>query len=187
MADKEKGMVIVENKYDAFGRVEQRTYTYEGGDLMEFTESFFAHAVPSEVWFSRWPLQSGDKFEVGPFRFRMLEQDRHFHFDRIIAVRDRGLITDLRYFWHKVGRRADLAYRRLIITLSVWRLAERTEGKIPSWNDVYILRRLAAILATCCELQRFLAEAWRDLPRSVALCNAWERFWADHGEDRGLS
>ena len=142
MGEKE-GFIEVTVHYDALGGVERYGYEWIGGDVAKFSEQLLLDADPSEVRYDEFPRRPGDKFEFGPFKLRVLESDSFWRWDVITAIRDRGIVTDLRCSWHRFGKLADIAYRRLVITLAVWRLAERNEGAIPTWRDVHALRRLA--------------------------------------------
>lgn len=135
------GMITVTKRYDWRGNVEGYDYRYEGGDIMQISEDLLAHAEPSEVRYDNLPVKPGDKFEIGPFQFRFLKR-KEYYFNQIIAIRERGVVTDIRYFWHRFGRLANIAYRRFILTLAVWRLAEYQEGRRPSWEDVYALQKM---------------------------------------------
>jgi hypothetical protein len=139
MSDKE-GFIEVTVHYDALGGVERYDYKWIGGDVAKFSEQLLLDADPSEVRYDKFPRRPGDRFEFGPFKLRVLKEPE---WTAITAIRERGLITDLRLLWHRFGKLLDIAYRRFIVTLAVWRLAERNEGAIPTWRDVHALRRLA--------------------------------------------
>ena len=126
--------------YNALGR-ERIDYKWIGGDVARFSKQLLLDADPSIVRYTEFPRRPGDKFEFGPFKLRVLEQDSGYY-DIIVAIRDRGLVTDLRYFWHRFGKMADIAYRRLVITLAVWGLADLDQATVPTWRDVRLLCRM---------------------------------------------
>jgi len=137
-----EGALEITVHYDALGVVEHRDYKWVGGDVARFSERLLLDADPSAVRYDKFPSEPGDKFEFGPFRLRVLEAERGFFHNTVLAVRDRGVVTDLRCLWHRVGRLAQIAYTRFIITLAVWRLAERNEGAIPTWRDIHLLQKV---------------------------------------------
>lgn len=136
-----EGVIEITVHYDAMGGIERWDYRWIGGDVARFSDQLLRNADPSEVRFDEFPRKPGDKFQVGPFKLRMLETDP-WPCDVIVAVRDRGLVTDLRCFWHRVSRLAQIACRRFIVTLAVWGLADRNLATIPTWRDVHLLQRI---------------------------------------------
>ncbi|KPK86876.1 MAG: hypothetical protein AMJ81_00185 [Phycisphaerae bacterium SM23_33] len=140
---KKEGLIEVEAHYDALGGVERYGYKWTGGDIARFSERLLLDAAKvCQARYDEFPCQPGDRFEFGPFKLRVLEPDS-WQYDVIVAIRDRGFVTDLRYLWHRFGKLLDVAYRRAVVTLAVWRLAEQHEGALPTWRDVKALRRLA--------------------------------------------
>jgi len=140
---KADGYIEVTVHYAALGGVERRDYRWIGGDIANFPISYLSDNDPSVTWYALPPYKPGDRLRIGPFKLRILERERGWRFDEFLVIRERGLVTDLRLFWHRFGKLLDVAYRRAVITLAVWRLAERNEGAIPTWRDVHAPRRVA--------------------------------------------
>lgn len=99
------------------------------------------------VRFDRRFLQSGDikkikgeeEIQIGPYR--LLKMESGVYWDYVLYVR-KDKFGAFRVWFYKSTRLLDLIYRRLIITLAVWRLADYSQGFIPSWRDIRILKRL---------------------------------------------
>ena len=79
---------------------------------------------------------SSDSIQIGPYKLLLVEQMP----DGNLYVRaDR--FGKLRVFIYRMTRLFDLAYRRFLITLAVWNLAEYRQWEIPTWKDVKIFRK----------------------------------------------
>jgi hypothetical protein len=82
----------------------------------------------------------GDKeIQIGPYRLLKVE-DAHFIEWALYVRKDK--FGALRVALYKSTRLLDLIYRRLIITLAVWKLADFREATVPSWRDVKIVKKL---------------------------------------------
>jgi hypothetical protein len=140
---KPNGRIETTIYYNALGNMERLDHEWIGGDVMEITmhPMCLSDSKFSALKWDKFPSEPGDQFEYGPFKLRTLEY--FFYSDTILAVRDRGFITDLRYLWYRFGRLFDIAYHRIIVTLAVWNLADREAGIIPTWRNIHALRRLA--------------------------------------------
>lgn len=73
-------------------------------------------------------------------KYKLLLVERQYHMDGCLYVRS-DKFGALRVFLHRSTRWLDLAYRRAIITLAVWKLAKYQSNVIPSWRDITIFRR----------------------------------------------
>ena len=122
----------VEVKTNPLGKIEQQTYKWKGN---------------SPYTYISWPLLGdivgigGDTIEVqvGPYKLLKIEHD---HSRGAVSYVRKDKFGALRVALYKSTRLLDLVYRRLVITLAVWKLAEFTPGCIPSWKDIKILKRL---------------------------------------------
>lgn len=83
----------------------------------------------------------GKRVSIGPFQLRVLE------FSVVepcyTLVREDYPLWWALYLWHRLTPLLDLIYRRTIITLAVWKLAEYREYEIPTWRDIHALRWIA--------------------------------------------
>lgn len=111
------------------GKVEQLTYEWEG-------KSPYVR-VPSRTVSG---LGVGPyKINIGPYRLLVIEFEPWQ--DTFLCVcRDR--LGQLRVALYRATRLLDLAYRRSIVTLAVWNLADYSPGYIPSWRDIKLVKRL---------------------------------------------
>lgn len=139
-----EGEIIVQEHLDIFGNPERYDYRWEGDDRTLISRRLLYDADPQEVKYGTFPSETGDKFSVGPFDLRVLESC-NWRYDVIIALRERGIITDLRLLWHRASKFLDLAYRHFIITLAIWRLADYDSAVIPTWQDIYLVKRLGGL------------------------------------------
>lgn len=84
--------------------------------------------------------KTGDVVKIGPFNLLVVE--RRWEIDGALCVRaDR--FGALRIWVYRATRWLDWAYRRCIITLAVWGLADYQQASIPSWRDIRALKRWA--------------------------------------------
>jgi hypothetical protein len=79
------------------------------------------------------------KIQIGPYKLLRVQDDPAW--DSVLYVRADKLGA-LRVALYKSTRLLDLFYRRLIVTLAVWNLAEFTPAAIPSWRDIKLIERL---------------------------------------------
>jgi hypothetical protein len=77
--------------------------------------------------------------QIGPYKLLKVEDD--YQRDAVLYVRADKLGA-LRVALYKATRLIDLAYRRMIVTLAVWNLAEFSPAYIPSWRDIKLIKRL---------------------------------------------
>lgn len=87
----------------------------------------------------------GYKFiQIGPYKLKCIEEYtgqfelRYIRYDYPLWF--------LYIFWHKFNRVLDLFYRRCIITLAVWNLADFNAGAIPSIKDIYLFQWFQQIM-----------------------------------------
>ncbi|HUW11212.1 MAG TPA: hypothetical protein VM537_15890 [Anaerolineae bacterium] len=128
------GWIVSTIHPDYQGGIERISYEWEGGDVTTVD--------PYIVGEYRGFEQIDDnRFRIGPYRLRKVEDE--YSWISWTYLRERGLLTDFRVQWHKVGWRLELFYRRCILTLAVWRLAEYRANAYPYWRDVHALRWVA--------------------------------------------
>lgn len=129
------GMIVCHERYDFRGGVERRDYEWEGGELAYVDWRFMDVAEISEA------PALGDIINIGPFQLKVIDQELLWH-DNYIVARN-GWKTQLRYMLHRTTKVLDKIYRRLIITAAVWGLADYHDALVPSWRDVYLLKKLS--------------------------------------------
>jgi hypothetical protein len=112
------------------GKIEQLTYELVGDSpyvhiSRQMLDRYYDEPFPNAVQF-------------GPYRLLIMED--YCAYDYIVYVRA-DKFGALRVAIYKATRVLDLFYRRMIVTLAVWNLAEFHEASIPSWRDIKIAKR----------------------------------------------
>jgi hypothetical protein len=129
---KDVSYIEVTQKQNALGKIEQYTYRWIGkSPYVRVSHSLLQHLAGSG---------NGASVQIGPYK--LLKVGDEFHIDCVLYVRSDKLAA-LRIALYKSTRLLDLVYRRLIVTLAVWNLADFHPAYIPSWRDVKILKGLA--------------------------------------------
>lgn len=136
MAIEANAHIIGERKTDFRNGPEQVKFSWEGGDVA-LIDNFFLR--DEGICDSENPLSPGDVFTLGALRLRVIGNAWGARSKTFYVMRD-GWRARLRYLILSRTHWLDMVYRRLIITLSVWRLAEYNEAVVPSWRDVHGLR-----------------------------------------------
>ena len=128
------GMIVCHDKYGPLG-LEQRDFEWTGGSL----------AYISNLFMSRYTNERdvkrlhGDILQIGPFKVRIIEFE--WGYGRVLVIRE-GWYAPFYYYWRIIGRRMDRVYRKMIVTLAVWDLADYNPATIPYWKDIHALRWL---------------------------------------------
>jgi hypothetical protein len=78
--------------------------------------------------------------QVGPYKLLKIE---HGYLGNVVLYVRADKLGALRVALYRSTRLLDLMYRRLIITLAVWKLADFSPARVPSWKDIKIVKRLA--------------------------------------------
>ncbi len=78
-----------------------------------------------------------NEIQIGPYKLLRIEHDELS--EKVLYVR-KDKLGALRVALYKSTRLLDLIYRRLIVTLAVWRLAEFSIAVLPSWRDIKALK-----------------------------------------------
>jgi hypothetical protein len=78
-------------------------------------------------------IKGDEEIQIGPYR--LLKVDTDWSMGAWLYVR-KDRLGALRIALYKSTRLLDLIYRRLIITLAVWRLADYHQHTIPTWRDI---------------------------------------------------
>jgi hypothetical protein len=78
--------------------------------------------------------------KFGPYRLAILENDlmRGAYYCRHID----NIFSWLPVIWHRINRVLDIAYRRFIVTLAIWNLAEYNGAVIPHANQIYLVQKV---------------------------------------------
>ena len=123
------GNIIVYRQGDIKGGVERETYEIEGGPYVAVSRIF-----------NDCPTKPGEGFMVGPYKFRVVEYE--FMSDNIIAIQEKWPLWWIAVAWHRSNKLLDIFYRRMIVTLAVWRLADYHEATVPYIGDIHIVQRI---------------------------------------------
>lgn len=146
---------LVKTEYEDFaGKLERVEYSLEG-------DSTFAISLIS---LKRDNVKvSKGKLTIGPYRFRIIHLNQPY--GEYIVCLDGSKARLLATLYH-LTRFSEIIYRRLIITASVWRLAEYHPGYLPGWRDVYLLNKAERKIKQC---TRFLTDKFTAIPFLVGL------------------
>lgn len=126
------GKIIMEHVSLPF-ESERYVYRWEGGDVAEVNHIYLRRAG---IQYNH--VKIGDVLHIGQFRLRVV--DHYPPWRGLIVVRDdwRG---GMHYLVYRALYRFDGIYRRLILTLYVWELADYHEAAVPSLNDIHLVKR----------------------------------------------
>jgi len=130
----EDGNLLIHEIRNTLGRIERLEYSWEGGPIAYVDINLLN---PSDEY-------KDGLLKIGPYRLRLLEEIIWSH--QYKFIREDYPFWQLAVGWHKASRLFDLIYRRTIITLAVWRLADYNGATVPGWRDVHILRKIAELL-----------------------------------------
>ena len=125
------GNIHITRHGDIRGGVERYSYDIEGGPYV---------GVSGLHYTGKYPINAGDRFEIGPYKLRVVEYN--LCADHIIAIQEKWPLWWIAVAWHKYSRLLDIFYRRMIVTLAVWRLADYSEATIPYIGDIHIVQRI---------------------------------------------
>jgi hypothetical protein len=129
--------ITVTNQYDFRGGIERRDYRWEGDSpytrvsWIKYHEDFGIEA----------PLEVGQRIVIGQFHLRVVENEEWYQ--RSLCIREDYWLWWLPFITRPISRFAEIVYRRFIITLAVWRLADYNEAVISTWHDIHALRWIA--------------------------------------------
>ena len=121
------GYVLTHVTSNEFGFT-SRTYSLVGGPL------FLIYDLRSHIL--------GEVFEIGPFQFRVLEFQDYGHLCELKG----NFPSRLMAYRVVLARHWQTFCSRIIMTLAVWGLAEFRPTCVPSWSDVYIIRKIKGLL-----------------------------------------
>jgi hypothetical protein len=131
-----EGFIEVNEIRDFRGGVERREYRWSGGPIA-FIHHEFLIRNNNDI-----KKTDDDVLVIGPFRAKII--DKELMMQWIKVVRQDYPLWWLIYLWHKYSVLFDMVYRRFIITLAVWRLADYNSMIVPTWKDIYAIRKLRA-------------------------------------------
>jgi hypothetical protein len=79
-----------------------------------------------------------NEIQIGPYKLLFVEDKPQWD-SRLYVRKDK--LGALRVFFYRSTRWLDLVYRRLIITLAVWGMADYHRSTVPGWRDIKALKR----------------------------------------------
>ena len=123
--------IVVTVHRNQLGMVEKRTHEWMGDSPYVRID----RGVLRELFESDSP----DKVKIGQYQLLKVD-DNPWEFS-VLYVLDNPL-GHLKVVAYKIVRWLDLIYRRAVITLAVWNLADFSHAAIPSWQDVRFLKWL---------------------------------------------
>lgn len=128
----ENAQLMITNFFNPIGLLERQEFEWRGKSRsVEVSNSIL------------WDLnisQSEKEIQIGPYRLVLLR--RSGFSDTCLYIRKDYPLWWLLVFWHKAIPVLDLIYRRFIITLAVWNLADYNRAVIPTWRDIRLFKRL---------------------------------------------
>lgn len=136
-----EAQLIFHTKHDFKGNLEQLTCEWEGpkDGVLAIHKEFMPEI--NSVFIKKLNLpRVGDAIRIGPFNLKVFEFDGFRDVYRL--VRTDSFLGNIKVIAYRLTRWLDLAYRRLIITAAVWKLAEYRPERYPSWQDLYIVQWL---------------------------------------------
>lgn len=134
------GTMLMSNHYDIRGGLERIDYLFEDGPYLRISGRMIEEIVPDPLMQFNHPLEQGRKIEVGPYRFRVLEYE--LMSDIYLTIQDKWPLWWLAVAWHKINKLPDLFYRRLIVTLAIWKLADYSGATVPYIGDVHLVQKV---------------------------------------------
>ena len=136
MNNKSIGQILIHRQYNALGMPERYDYEWDGGPCVRVSYYLVDMADNRQIEYDK----KQGVIRVGPYRLRIMEE--YPWCDFFECVREDYWLWWAVVGWHLLSRIVDIAYRRLIITLAVWRLAEYDQGAIPHWKQIKIVIRV---------------------------------------------
>jgi len=128
----EMAQLLITNSYNPLGLIERRDFEWRG-------KSRSVEVTNNVLWdldISRFEKE----IQIGPYRLVLL--GRKDYSDTCLYIRKDYPLWWLLVFWHKAIPVLDLIYRRFIITLAVWNLADYNRAVVPNWRDIRLFKRL---------------------------------------------
>jgi hypothetical protein len=127
---RETSYILSTQRRNALGRIESVTHEWRGtSPYVRISRDLLDQVTHNE---------GDERVQIGPYI--LLKVEDQFWDASVLYVRaDR--LGALRVALYKATRLADLVYRRLIITLAVWRLADYHQAAVPTWKDIHLVKR----------------------------------------------
>ena len=121
------GKLIVHRQMNTLGVIEKIDYSWEGPP-----EVLISHDLLCELNFT---IDNHEKINIGPYRLRLIEND--YWQGRSHYIRMDYPLWWLRVLSYRMTRVFDLIYRRFILTLAVWGMADYNAAAIPHRKDIH--------------------------------------------------
>lgn len=124
------GDILVIEHRNTLGVRDAINYKWQGDDEVYLVPSLF----PDEIDFTK----REHILNIGPFQLYSVGFD--WESGRLHAFRVRGFFWWIPVVIYKSTRIFDLIYRRVIITLAVWGLADYQQQRVPYYGDIHIMQ-----------------------------------------------
>jgi hypothetical protein len=121
--------LISHERRNNLGGLENIDWEWDGGDIAAISFSIMQRGELK---------RDGDLLFIGPFRLLIVGE---LDFGSGYFVMQDGWKARIKKNTYALFSKLDFVYRRLVYTAVVWGLAEYHEGVIPSWQDIYCLKR----------------------------------------------
>jgi hypothetical protein len=126
--------------YDCAQIISHRIYNPVTGNLERIEHGWDGKSHRVYVSFERVGIVPENIIKIGPYKLAILDDDlmRGAYYCRRID----NAFSWLPVFWHRINRVLDIAYRRFIVTLAIWNLAEYNGAVIPHANQIYLVQKV---------------------------------------------
>ena len=112
---------------------EYKSYKLKGGNKVDVSID--------EIYLANMHLKAIPKqFTIGMYKMRVIELDYSRDVARCIALKTP--LSYIPFFVYKAGILIDVIYRRIIMTMGVWGLANYYSHTVPSWRDIKLMQKI---------------------------------------------
>ena len=123
--------IMVHSKTNTLGMQEAKNYEWIGA-------SPFLEVFPVLLGDLGYTNFNEPAIRLGPYKLLFVEYRPH---KGVILYVRADRLGKIRVALYKATRLLDLIYRRLIITMAVWNLADYHISVIPTWTDIKIVQK----------------------------------------------
>ena len=112
-------------------------YQWRGGNRYRITTEDILYNNARDCWESAF---SNQEMKIGPYKLKLIDQDGYSR--AFEAVRMSSPWWRFVYWWYHATKWFHILEARFIMTLSLWWIADYHPSRIPSWDDVFIFKRM---------------------------------------------